>query len=113
VDAFEEAKDWFVELRRNAHAVVAHEKDPFAVQQFRRDADLRSAGAAVLDGVADEVLEELDEMGFGDRECRQVAAVDLGAGRCDRGCRFCSACSRAVRLSVAPEDSSPRPAMRV
>ena len=49
-------------LRRDADAVVAHREDPLLTGPLGRDVDARRA-VAELQRVADQVLEELDELG--------------------------------------------------
>ncbi len=50
-------------LRVDSNAVVSNGKDPFAVLiSLGRDVDARRFGAAIFDGVFDQILEQLDQL---------------------------------------------------
>ena len=57
----------------DADAVIADREGPFAVVAglLGRDVDARRLGAAILEGVADEVLEQLAELQLVGHEGRQ------------------------------------------
>ena len=82
VKSLEDAEDALVEFRSDANAVVAHGETPGFVYPLRKYMDNRlSTWTAVLDCVAQEILEQLLEM------CGQPAVpVDpLAALRVDPG----------------------------
>src|SRR6185437_3924329 len=66
VQPLEHAKNLFKVLRINSQSVVFHRKHPF-IFSAAGDGDMHlgnAAGALVLDGISDQVLEQLNELGF-------------------------------------------------
>src|SRR5580704_6227086 len=76
--------DFFAEGQADAGAVVAHGESPSRSVRLGLDMDQRLLGAVELDGVADQVLEELDQLTLVGQHARQRGAGDDGAVFLDR-----------------------------
>ena len=63
MQALKDKKNSFKVLRLNTNAIIAHAEMPGIQIIFNRNMDLRRALAAELDGVTDQVLEQLGELG--------------------------------------------------
>ena len=64
VQTFEDAKDPLMIFRRNPNSIIFYRKDPVVVAPLRRDMDFRlSVFRTVLQGIANQVLEQLNDMG--------------------------------------------------
>ena len=74
VQALEQHEDALEVLGRDADAVVAHREAPAGVARLGLDVHLRRLGAAELDRVAEQVLEQLGEL-------RRIGHHDAAAAR--------------------------------
>ena len=85
VEALEDNEDPVEVLGLDTDPVVLHGEPPECPRPFGRDADLgRHVRPAVLQGVADQVREDLRELGRVGHHLGQVADLDRGAGLADR-----------------------------
>ena len=57
-------EDRLMVLRFDAHPVIADAKDPFLLSLARLNVNARRGYRAILDRVADKVLEELQKLSF-------------------------------------------------
>jgi hypothetical protein len=62
VQAFEEPEYLIVIFRRNPDSVVSNLNEPFLLKRLAADPNLNGRLAPILDGIADKVLEKLDQM---------------------------------------------------
>jgi hypothetical protein len=81
----EDAKNLLVILGRNSNAVIGHAKLPQTTLTHGRHMDLQRTLTSVLKGVADQILEELNELWLVAVDCRQRIARDAPSGFLDRG----------------------------
>src|SRR5258708_38747927 len=80
VQALKDPKDIFQVLRFDTDAVVLDGKNPSAVLKPRGDANLERLDGAILDGVADQVLKQLQQQDLDGIDHRQRLAFDTSAG---------------------------------
>src|SRR5580698_8328622 len=80
---FEDNENLLVVLGRNSHAIVGYGETPVAIQFLRRDMNLRGGVGTVFDRIADQVLQQLNEMGLLARYQRQTVGSDDGAALFD------------------------------
>src|SRR4030095_3690564 len=62
VQTLEDSENALEILRVDADAIVTHRKLPLSSAMFHIDVDLRRTFAAVFDGIADEILEYLQQL---------------------------------------------------
>src|SRR5918994_4180999 len=78
MQALEDYKDPLQVLRLHAYTVIADREQPLSVPPFGSHVDLdRSLAAAELDGVGEEVLEELYELALVAQHARQLTRRNL------------------------------------
>src|SRR2546427_62363 len=79
VKSLKDHEDALEVFRRDADAVVPDGEHAFRRARLRADMDLGSLAAAELDGVADEVLQQLDELSLVGHDSGQFVARHQGA----------------------------------
>ena len=79
MQTFKYAKYLLMIFRRNTHAVVGDFKAPLTVKHPGRDVNGGRRRAAVLDGVPDKILENLNEMNFRAADAGQGINADRSA----------------------------------
>ena len=85
VKSLEDAKNLFMMLRGNPDAIVGDRETPLAIRSLGGDPNPKWTFRPVLDGVADEILKELDEMRPVPAHNGQGIAGDYRSTLLDRG----------------------------
>ena len=95
-------------LRLNADAVVPHPKEPLLLLPAGADVDFRRPLAVELDGVSDQVLKELRNLGGIHRQAGQWVAGDLRAGLLDAGLQVVQGVAQKRVQVGRRKDAAPR-----